>query len=587
MPKNPEVPPHDDRRDIEASQPGAPAAAGRRLGTRKRRGLVIGAGVCAAVVAVGVVAAVALNGSGQPVPAGTGSATPQSASATPSAAETPKERAYPPFDRPEYAQIAALPGATATVEPTTVTVSSDDSGATMAEGMMGISFETDVMTDPRFEPGASTLVDELKKLHKPIIRFGGQAVDRRFFWTSSNEPLPGWQLVPAYKGDVRPVVKVTPADLQRLKRMADAADARILVTADLGHFDPDRAADFAKNAAAIFGERLLGITVGNEPNGYHFEGRPYQILRPEGWDTNKFLTEFKAYSAAITKAAPGLKIVGPGAFSENWLQAFVENKDPAVGAVSYHHYPMSDCGTNDDSSPTIDRVMSRKRADLNRTFIGNIAATAKPAGLPVWLTEGGLSACSGSNETTRTHASALWAVGYAMTAASAGITQMDLHGALDACKGGPPMSPICDTGAYKKPNGVITGQANYYAMMLVNAVQPGNFRKLDQTGSQDVYSYAIAHKDGSMSVVIINQNDPKSFAQAPIKIQLPARAATGTMTQMTAPAFDSQDLTRIDGREDAGVPAADRAKVPGFVAGQNTVSLPVTSGTVTVLDFTF
>lgn len=457
----------------------------------------------------------------------------------------------------------------------------------MPEGMTGISFETDVMTDVRFEPGSSTLVDELKKLHKPVIRFGGQAVDRRFFWTSSDEPLPDWTLVPGYKGDVRTIVKVTPADLQRLNRMAVAADARILLTVDLGHNDPERAADFAKSAAAIFGSRLLGITVGNEPNGYHVKGSPYQILRPADWDTNKFLAEFETYSAAISKAAPGVKLVGPGAYSESWLKAFVENDDPAVGALSYQHYPMWDCGTGEDSSPTIDRVMSRKRADLNRTYISNIAATAQPAGLPLWLTETGVSACPGSNELTRTHASALWTVGYAMMAAQAGVTQMDIHGALDACKGGPPASPICDTGAYKKPNGVIAGQANYFGMMLVNSLQPGEFHKLEESGSQNVYSYAIEHSDGSMSVVIINQNDPKTFGQAPVKVKLPAAAATGTMSQMTAASFDAQALTRIDGREDAGEPVESRGKIPGFVAGQETVGLPLTSGTVTVLKFTF
>ncbi|MEV7637998.1 hypothetical protein AB0N71_17705 [Pseudarthrobacter enclensis] len=457
----------------------------------------------------------------------------------------------------------------------------------MAEGMMGISFETDIMTDARLEPGASTLVEELKKLHKPVLRFGGQAVDRRFFWTSTDEPLPDWTLVPAFKGDVRPVQKVTPADLQRIARLADAADARILLTADLGHYDPERAGDLAKNAKTIFGDRLLGITVGNEPNGYHFEGRPYQTLRPAGWDTNKFLTEYKAYSAAITKNAPGVKIVGPGAYAQNWLKAFIENDDPAVGALSYHHYPMSDCGTADIASPTIDRVMSRERADLNREFISNIAATAKPANLPLWLTEGGLSACSGSNETTRTHASALWTVGYALTAAEAGVTQMDIHGALDACKGGPPASPVCDTGAYKKPNGVIGSQANYYGMLLVNALQPGEFRNVEQTGNPNVYTHAINHADGSMSVVVINQNDPKTTAQAPVTIKLPAKVGTGVMSQLTAPTFDAQDSSRIDGREDAGVPVDSRAKIPGFVAGKDAVTVPLTSGTVTVLTFTF
>ena len=575
------------RAEDTQGSPGPRSGAARRPQNRRRWAL--GGSLAAVLVVASVAGVTALNGA--PAPGGTvaTSAAPAAttASAPPSAPATPTKRVYPPFDRPAYAQIPGLAAATEPVAATTLDVQAEGTGAEMPEGMMGISFETDVMTDPRFEPGSSTLVEQLKKLHKPVIRFGGQAVDRRFFWTSTNEPLPAWKLVPAFKNDVRPVIRVTPADLERINRMAEAADAQILLTADLGHFDPERAADLAKHAQQIFGSRLLGITVGNEPNGYHFAGRPYQILRPADWDAGKFVTEYKDYSAAIAQNAPGVKIVGPGVFNITWLRGFADLKDPNVSALSYHHYPMSDCGTQAEDSPTINRIMSRAAVEHNRSFIEKMAEVAKGAGLPLWATEGGISGCSGSNETTRTQASALWTVVYAMTAAQAGVGQLDLHGALDACKGGPPTSPLCDSGAYRKPNGVIVGQANYFGMMLVSALEPGTFRKISQSGSENIYSYAISHQDGSMSLVVVNQNDPKVSGQAPITIKLPQAAATATMSQMTAPAFDSVALTRIDGREDAGVPASERAKVPGFVEGTSTLELPLTSGTATVLNFSF
>lgn len=571
----------------------SPARSGTRSGRpkRNRRRRTVAAGVGAAFVALGF-AAVALSGglgvsTGDTQPGISESAATQSASDTSTPEAT--QRAYAPFNRPDYVQNPALAGATAAVEATTVKVSADESGASLAEGLMGFSFEADVMADPRFEPGASTFVDELRKLHKPVVRFGGQAVDRRFFWTSTNEPIPAdWKLVPAFNGDKRPIVKVTPADLQRLSRMAVAADARILLTADLGHYDPARAADLAKNAAAILGDRLLGVTVGNEPNGYYIEGNQYLTLRPKGWDEAKFLGEFKAYAAEIKKAAPTVKLVGPGSYDIDWLKAYASVADQQVGTLSYHHYPLSGCGGPEDpNGPTIGRTMSRERADLNRKFLGNIAAVAEGDDRPLWLTEGGLSACSGSNETARKHVSALWTVGYALMAAQSGVAQLDVHSAIDACKGGPPASPVCDTGAYKKPNGVIVGQANFYGMMLVSALPPGKFLKLDQSGSPNVYSYAIAHGDGSLSMVIVNQNDPAKFGQAPIQIQLPHAAATATMSQMTAPAFDSEALTRIDGRPDAGVPAGERGKIAGFAPGAKSLNVPLTSGTATVLSFTF
>ncbi|MFB9714856.1 hypothetical protein [Arthrobacter methylotrophus] len=496
-------------------------------------------------------------------------------------------KSYAPFNRPAYEQIASQAGATAPVTPTTVVVSKDETGTALPDGMMGLSFESDIMTDPRLDPGNSTLVAELKNLTKPVIRFGGQAADRRFFWTSASEGLPDWKLVPAFQGDTRQIVKVTPADLERINRTVVAADAKVLLTADLGHFDPDRAADFAKNASAIFGERLLGIAIGNEPNGYYVKGNPYLTLRPEDWSPSKFMDEFKAYESAISKTAPNVKIIGPETYSLNWLKPFAAQQTPSLGALSYHNYPLSTCLPNEEFFPTIARVTSRAHMDKVKTVVANIAKVAKDSGLPVWLTESGISSCPGSNETTRKHVAAMWIVNYALTVAQTGVTQLDVHGALDTCKGGPPASPICDTGAYKRPTGVMTEQAIYHGMMLVSALAPGMFHNVDQDGSENVYSYAIGHKDGSMSVVVVNQNDPKLSAQAPVAIQLPEAAATATMSQMTGPAFDAEAQTQIDSREDAGVPESQRAMIPGFVPGQQKVSLPLTSGTVTVLTFTF
>ena len=45
---------------------------------------------------------------------------------------------------------------------------------------------------------------------------------------------------------------------------------KVSLTVDLGHYNPARAADMVKNASQIFGDRLLSITVGNEPNGFVF-----------------------------------------------------------------------------------------------------------------------------------------------------------------------------------------------------------------------------------------------------------------------------------------------------------------------------
>ncbi|MDJ0356555.1 hypothetical protein [Paenarthrobacter sp. PH39-S1] len=555
----------------------------------RKKGLIIGGGAAAAVVAVVVAASLTLGGN-SPQAAGTSAPASSSAVTTSASASAPATAAktFAPFDRPEYVQAGAAAGAVNPIASTTVSVTDQALGTAMPDGLMGLSFETDVMTDPRFDPANSNLTAVLAHMNKPVIRFGGQSVDRRFFWTSTDEPIPNWKLVPAFSGDTRPILKVTPADLQRIKKVADASNATVVLTADLGHFDPARAADLALNAKKILGDRLQGMTMGNEPNGYYGEGRDYMTIRGSDYGFPEYQKELMAYVSAVTAAVPDLKIIGPDVYSEEWWKQFVAAKVPNLAALSYHNYPMSACKTTGQSdSPTIATAMSRQRAQQSLDFQAVVVDLAKKANVPAWLTETGVSSCDGGNETTKKHVSALWTFNYAVGAAQIGVSQVDMHSGLDACKGGPPLSPICDSGPYKKPNGIITMQPAYYGMMLANSIGAGAFQKVDTSGNENVYGYSVKHDDGSMSVVVVNQNDPAKDAQAPVSIQLPAQAATATMSQMTGPSFDAEAQTRIDGLESAGVPKDTQGRIPGFTAGDKSVTLPVTSGTATVFTFTF
>ena len=135
------------------------------------------------------------------------------------------------------------------------------------------------------------------------------------------------------------------------------------------------------------------------------------------------------------------------------------------------------------------------------------------------------AACPGSNETTRTHASALWAADYALNAAQLGITRIGFHSSLLTCKGGPPMSAICSGGAYPSRNGEMSGRANFFGMSMVAELEAGKFLKLDSTGGGLAYSYALQNADGSTSVVIVNKNDPEKAAQTQVTLELPGQAA--------------------------------------------------------------
>lgn len=529
---------------------------------------LVAAGVLVAGTAVTV--PLALNAQ-QPAPSSTATG--------PAAAPSPA----PSFTKKAGVNYYKQPGPQASaktpVAPMTVNVSGTETGTAVEPGAIGLSLEATDLADPAMASGNADLVATLKGLGKPLLRFGGNAVDRRFFWTSSGEPMPGDR-----KGDkAHPVRTVTPKDLERVKTLLDAVDGTINFTVDLGHYDPARAADMSKHAARIFGKRLVGITIGNEPNGYPTNG-----LRPGSWGIQDYLNELKAYAGAINSAAPGVPIIGPGTYSEAWWKAFAQTPLPQQRIMSFHYYPLSSCsGSEPGDQPTMANLMSDYMHPRVRDYDRRAMAPAAAAGLQTWLTETGPSACPGSNPTTKNHASALWYSEFALNGLQQGIKRLGFHSSLITCVGGPPLSPICSGGKYLQPDGAIQENPSYFGLAMVADLGTGKFLKLSQSGGGLSYAYAVKHADGSTSVYIANKNNPQKDGQATVTLSLPGKPQTGTMTQMAGPGYTAEGATVIDGKKALPVPNAKRPTVMNFVKDSPVQKFPLTSGTVTVLHFTY
>ncbi|SCB74952.1 Glycosyl hydrolase family 79, N-terminal domain [Pseudarthrobacter enclensis] len=461
-----------------------------------------------------------------------------------------------------------------------VQVSDQETGSSLPQGMAGISLEATDLADPDLSRDNTSMVKLLSEVDGPVLRFGGNAVDRRFFWTSSGEKAPS-----SYKGDkAHPVRAVGPDDLNRLNGLLQATDARVALTVDLGHYDPVRAADMAKHAQSILGDRLLSITIGNEPNGYGTNG-----LRPGGYTPEDYVKELQAYAEEIHAVAPNVAIAGPGAYSQAWWGPFIEADIPQKKIFTFHNYPLYSCDgkTDPTASPTIANLMSPLMHQRAEDYQKAALNAAKEAGLETWLPETGIAACPGSNETSRTHASALWTADYVLNAARLGITRIGFHSSLLTCMGGPPMSMLCSGGAYLQPNGEFKARANFFGLAIVSDLEGGKFVDTQSSGGGLAFSYGLKNSDGSTSLVIVNQNDPAVAAQTDIKITLPGQPLTGTMTQLSGPSFDAEDKTVIDGGDSGPVPVSERLTVPGFQYGSSEQSIKLTAGTVTVLNFTY
>jgi hypothetical protein len=465
------------------------------------------------------------------------------------------------------------------VAPQTLTISADTTGTKLSASQIGLSFEATDLDNEILNADNANLVEILKGLGQPVMRFGGNSVDRRFWWSSSNEPIPA-----SYAGDkAHPVRSASPADFTRIKGLLDKADAYISLTVDLGHYDPARAADMVKNASQIFGKRLVAVTIGNEPNGYAANG-----IRPGGYTMDDFLKDAKTYADAMYAVAPNVPISGPGTYAESWWGPFTKLDIKQKKILTFHHYPLSDCKASvPGDAPTMANLMSKGMHDRSVSYHKFALKSGNAANVPTWLPETGISACPGSNETSKTYASALWSSDFALSAALLGVQQADFHSSMVTCKGGPPMSAICAEGAYLQPTGPMDERANYFGLSMVGTIGGGDFLKTKNDGGGLSYGYAVKKADGSTTVVLINENNPKTAAQTQVTLELPNIPVTATMTQMTGPSYESQDGARIDGKDAAPVAENKRPAPMKFAPGKQTQTFPLTAGTVTVMNFKY
>lgn len=431
--------------------------------------------------------------------------------------------------------VAPRPSAAKAGPPLKITLPAHPGNTQWRTSNVGLSFESTDLVDPRWDPARSPLTPLLASLNGPSLRFGGNSVDRRVFWTSKKEAKPRWA-----------TVTVTPADLQRLARMANEVDATVTLVLDLGHYDPKRAADMAFHASKALGPRLKAVSIGNEPNGYNLASQPKLKLRDATWSPAAYVRQANAYVKAIHARTPKLAIAGPGAYDTPWWRAFGTANFPHTAAMSQHWYPLWSCadrkGTKEPhSTPTIANMTSPWLHTKADKILGMGRATAKSYGLPLWLEEAGPTSCPGAT-VSRTHAHALWNVDFTLNAADNGVQRTNMHSTLLPCGRGNPMSVVCSTTQSNGPDPVI-GQSTFQSLIFAAQVTTGRITQVE-TGDSRVTGYLVTGAR-SRDLVLVNMHDPAKTGASPLKLTLPAKVKPRMASILTADSLAATNKTTL------------------------------------------
>jgi hypothetical protein len=401
---------------------------------------------------------------------------------------------------PVHATVIA-PADSASADSLSITVHPDQLGNQLHSGFIGLSFGAATVAQDNY--ASTDLGGYLRTLGRTgVIRIGGNSGDTTF-WTSTGEPAPSW----ATSGTI------TPDKLHQLAAIVRGAGWKVILAVNLKHPDPARAADEAKYARQVFGDSLLAIEIGNEPNFYYSSVAAYYA-------------DFESYVAAIKQAVPGVGVTGPDAETNHssWLGAFaaLEAAHPDVTEISDHTYPTSACGT---STATIPELLGTGSVQYETANAQAALSAAAELGVPAAMTETNSTVCAGTPGVSDAFASALWALDYSLLIAQQGIVSADFMGGTNTA-GCDPYTPLCPT------TGDLTARPIYYGMLATELVGAGRFAALDNPDAASVRAYAVRHGH-RLTVVLDDVRDPATNGATTVTLNLGGNFRSGRLTALT------------------------------------------------------
>ena len=422
---------------------------------------------------------------------------------------------------------AAPQAARAQPLPLAVDVGTRALGPPVPPDFLGLSYEIrDIAQVGNFAQGGN-LVGFLRSLGTGILRFGGATADTRSAW-SADGTQPPWA-----------TAVVRPADLDAIAKLSALSRWRVLLTVNLGHFDPTAAQQETSYAALAMGSNLAGVEFGNEPDA---------LARPDGlralpWTFNEYRPQVDAYRAAISAVAPTVPYVGPdqasGRSGLGWLVDDAMLERPAL--LTAHYYPLAWCV---GYLPTLADLLSPRMHAAEARMLPRIAAVARRHRIPLRIDETNDISCGGEPGVSNTFSSALWATDFLARTMTLGIAGINFHGHLGNPTG---YSPLVAANDALLRAGTLQAQPEWYAMLLAKLLLGDRPLALSvRPGGLDVPTYAFASADGRLHLVVVNDRPPGS---RPLLVRAHVGAAyrTGVALALTAPSLSSTTGVTLGG----------------------------------------
>ena len=262
----------------------------------------------------------------------------------------------------------------------------------------------------------------------------------------------------------------------------------------------------------------------------------------------EYVDQLEAYAEAIHERRPDAPIIGPDVYDGAWMTAFLDSDVKNKTALAQHWYQLYECDSSKvpgrgPQAPNLIVPLAKEAAKKN---LGIGKSKADAADLPLWLEETGPTSCPGTNDTSLTNASALWAADYTMYAATLGVERMAMHSMLGACNGGAPMSLICDPADHGDRSNSFQVRPNMLGLRLLVPSVGGEFTSTDVTGGGNMSAYTVVKNDGrTLVTTVINANDAAKDGGNPVTLSMPSGFAVDSASQVYGASNDVKSATQV------------------------------------------
>jgi hypothetical protein len=466
-----------------------------------------------------------------------------------------------------FGQAASGGGAQAA----TLTLYPDRPGPAIPANFVGLSYETQQLSQPDFFSPANTgLIAQFRALAPHgVLRLGGNTSDYGFWKPTPDAVPPPRAKRPAKMGDPPPDLSydVTPEAVHNLRAFLDATGWTCLYGINFGTNTPAIAADEAAFAAKVLGAKLEYFQVGNEADRFGST-----IRDPKTWSADTYFDEWLPFANAIRAKVPGAKFGLPDtAGNPEWYAVVVNRllalKDrPEVGALTHHYYfagppanPKANIGELLKADAHVAKLASDVSAAAARLGEGEHRTVAYR------MTEGNTCYRGGKPGVSDVFAAALWSADYALLLASNNYSGVNLHGgtgkSVANSVGGflPGDVLLKDSGAtpaeiatHPHPfyTPIATFDSDYrlepvaYGLKFAGAFSGATLLQGDltaqlQSASVNATAYAAKLANGNVSVILLNKDAQQDLA---LSLDFGAeKSGEVEIETLTAPAPDRRE----------------------------------------------